>query len=173
MSKKILGLVLVCAMVLSFFGGCAGSKNTVIVGNTTELTGDFRWPGFGGSSAGAADQDINGLTTGYSTMETNQDGDYVWNETVVKSHTEEEDADGNYVITIEINPGLKFSDGTEVKAANYLAYVLAFSTPVAVDAGNPGKVGQTYVGYKAYNAYTGVEADGASKVFKGIRLLDE
>lgn len=173
MSKKILGLVLVCALVLSFFGGCAGSKNTVIVGNTTELSGDFRWPGFGGSSAGAADQDVNGLITGYSTMETNKSGDYVWNETVVKSHTEEEDADGNYVITIEINPGLKFSDGTEVKAANYLAYVLAFSTPVAVDAGNPGKAGQTYVGYKAYNAYTGVEADGASKVFKGVRLLGE
>ena len=173
MSKKILGLVLACVMTLSLFGGCGGAKNTVIIGNVTELTGDFRWPGFGGSSAGAADQDINGLITGYSTMETNQNGAYVWNQTVVKEHSEAEDADGNYVVTIEINKGLKFSDGTEVKAVNYLAYILALSTPIAVDAGSTGKAGQSFVGYKAYNAYTGEAADGASKVFKGVRLLGD
>ncbi len=176
MSKKIIGIVLALAMVVSMFAltGCGPkAENKVIVGNTTELTGDFRWPGFGGSSAGAADQDINGLTTAYSTMETNREGAYVWNNTVVKSHTEKETEDGNYEITIEINPGLKFSDGTEVKAVNYLAYVLAFSTPIVVDAGATGKSGQTYVGFEAYNAYTGEAAEGATKEFAGVRLLGD
>jgi hypothetical protein len=38
-------------------------------------------------------------------METNQGGAYVWNDTVVKSHTEEENEAGDLVVTIEINPG--------------------------------------------------------------------
>ena len=176
MSKKIIGLVLACVMVVACFGGCGkANENKVIVGNTTELTGDFRWPGFGGSSAGAADQDIGGLINGYGTMETNQSGDYVWNKTVVASHSEVEDENGNYVITIEIKPGLKMSNGVEIKAANYLAYVLAFSSPVVVGAGATGKAGQTYVGYKSFNKYCGsdVEVEGATKEFSGIRLLGE
>ena len=198
MNKRILSLVLALVMLTLCFVGCgdnaanngddtavdtsnsdvvSGEKNEnkVIVGNTTELAGDFRWPGFGGSSAGAADQDINGLITGYSTMETNQGGAYVWNDTVVKSHTEEENEDGDLVVTIEINPGLLFSDGTEVKAVNYLAYVLAFSSPVSVNAGHTGKSGQAMVGYKSFAAYCGEDAtvEGATKEFAGVRLLGE
>lgn len=32
------------------------APNRAILGNTTELSGDFRYPGWGGSSAGAADR---------------------------------------------------------------------------------------------------------------------
>ena len=170
--KRIIVLALAVLMVASCFVGCGGPKNEnkVIVGNVTELGGDFRWPGFGGSSAGAADQDINGLITGYSTMETNQGGSYVWNETVVKSHTEVEDAAGNLVVTIEINEGLKFSDGSDIKAVNYLVSTLAFSTPVSVDAGHTGKGGQALVGFDDFNAYAG----GSTPVpFAGVRLLGE
>ena len=66
-----------------------------------------------------------------------------------------------------------FSDGTPITAVNYLAQVMAFSTPVAVAAGMPGTLGQSFVGYKEFNAYTGEEAEGTSKIFSGIRLLDE
>ncbi len=172
--KKILSLVLVSLMVVGLLAGC-GSKNEnkVIVGSTTDLSGDFRFPGWGGSSAGAADQDVNGLTVGYSTMETNQGGAYVWNETVVKAHTEEEDENGNLVITVEINSGLKFSDGTEVKAANYLAYILAFSSPVVAGAEHPGMAGQVFVGFDSFHAYTGEAADGATKEFSGVHLLGD
>ena len=192
MNKRILSLVLALVMLALCFVGCGKTanngdpvdtgdvnveknENKVIVGSTTELAGDFRWPGFGGSSAGAADQDVNGLITGYSTMETNQGGAYVWNDTVVKSHTEEENEAGDLVVTIEINPGLLFSDGTEVKAVNYLAYVLAFSSPVSVNAGHTGMSGQAMVGYKSFAAYCGedVAAEGATKEFAGVRLLGE
>ena len=147
--------------------------NRAILGNTTELSGDFRYAGWGGSSAGAADQDIQRLTVGYGTMETNQGGAYVWNETSVKDHSETENEDGSVTYTVTINEGLTFSDGSPITAANYVAQVLAFATPVAVAAGQPGTAGQSFVGYEAYNAYTGEEAEGASKVFSGIRLLDE
>lgn len=183
MSKKILSLFLGLVMVASAFVGCTKkddgdtvkNENKVIVGSVTELSGDFRWPGFGSSTAGASDQDINGLTNGYSTMERNQGGAYVWNETAVKSHTEKETEAGDLEITIEIDPGLKFSDGSEVKAANYLAYVLAFSTPVAANAGHSGRAGQAFVGFTSYNAYCGsdVTVEGATKEFSGVRLLGD
>ncbi len=175
--SRILALLAVAVMCLCMFAGCGEAKNEnrVILGNITELSGDFRWPGFGGSSAGAADLDINKLTMGYGTMEANQSGTYVWNQTVVKEHSEVEDANGDLIVTIEINPGLKFSDGTEVKAANYLAYLLAFSTPVAVNAGHSGVAGQALVGFDSYSEYCGsdVEVEGATKEFSGVRLLGD
>ena len=146
--------------------------NRAILGSSTELSGDFRWPGFGGSSAGASDQDINRLTAGYSTMETNQGGAYVWNETVVKSHNETENEDGTYTVTIELNEGLTFSDGSPITAANYVAGILAFSTQVSVGAGHSGKSGQSFVGYDDFFAYTGEEGTG-SKVFAGVRMMDD
>lgn len=181
MTKKILSVVLAVLMVVACFAGCqpaddtVKNENKVIIGSTTDLSGDFRWPGFGGSSAGASDQDISKMINGYSTMESNQGGAYVWNETVVKEHTEVEDANGDFVVTIEINPGLKFSDGSEVKAANYVAYILAFSSPVSVNAGHTGKSGQAFVGFESFNAYCGadVTVEGATKEFSGVRLLGD
>ncbi len=181
MTKKILSIALAVLMVVACFAGCqpaddtVKNENKVIIGSTTDLSGDFRWPGFGGSSAGAADQDVGRMINGYSTMESNQGGAYVWNETVVKEHTEVEDENGDFVVTIEINPGLKFSDGSEVKAANYVAYILAFSSPVSVNAGHTGMSGQAFVGFDSFNAYCGadVAVEGATKEFSGVRLLGD
>ncbi len=62
MSKKILSIVLVVLMVAATlsFVGCnqVKNENKVIVGSTTDLSGDFRFPGWGGSSAGASDQAV-------------------------------------------------------------------------------------------------------------------
>lgn len=181
MGKRLISLALVALFVVALFAGCTPAEkneNKITVGNITEMTGDFIWPAFGGSSAGAADQDINKLTIGMGTMEPNQDGNYVWNKTVVKSHEEKEIDKGdhkNLLITIELNEGLKFSDGSEIKADNYIAYLLAFSSPVAVNAGHTGKAGQNFVGYKSFSAYAGsdLKVDGATQAFEGIRKLGD
>lgn len=180
MSKKIIGLVLACIMVFTCFSGCGelsvdDPNNKVIIGSVTELSGEFRWPSFATNSPNSADLDINTLITGYSTMQTDRNGKYVWNTTAVKEHSEQEDADGNYVVTIEINKGLKFSDGTELKAVNYLAYVLAFSTQVVKNAGATGLAGQSFVGFDEFNSYVGedIAVENSSKTFKGVRLLDD
>ncbi len=194
MSKKLIALLLLAALVV----GCAltGCKNKddgqttttapeavvreiqkgtrVILGSTTELSGDFRWPGFGGSSAGASDQDITKLTVGYGTMEIDQSGAYQWNKTAVKSHNETENDDGTYTIDIVINEGLKFSDGSAITAKNYVASILSFSSPVSVAAGHSGMSGQAFVGYSEFRAYTGADApEEAKKEFSGVRLLGE
>jgi ABC-type transport system substrate-binding protein len=183
MTFKKVGMLLLSALAIGGLASCGGNNNggdqkeydgsknndfevggKVILGNGTELSGDFRFPGVASSSVGASDQDIVGLTNGYATMELDKNGDYKRNNTVVKNHTEEEvDSAGggkNLKVTIELKPGLKFSDGTEVKAANYLAYTLAFSTPVGKAAFGSDTSGQAIVGFDTYNKYTGVEVTG-------------
>lgn len=148
-------------------------ENKVIMGNTTDLTGDFRFPGWGTSSVGASDQDIGRLTIGYGTQEVAEDGNLVWNETSVKSHTETENEDGTATFTVELNEGLTFSDGTPITAKNYLAATLSFASPVSMEAGRPGTSGMAFVGYEQFHNYTGEEAEGTSKEFAGIRLLSD
>lgn len=148
-------------------------ENKVIMGNTTDLTGDFRFPGWGTSSVGASDQDIGRLTIGYGTQEVAEDGNLVWNDTAVKSHTETENEDGTVTYTVELNEGLTFSDGSPITAKNYLATTLSFASPVSMEAGRPGTSGLYFVGYEEFNKYTGEEAEGTSKEFTGIRLLSD
>ena len=155
-------------------GGSEGTfENKVIMGNVTDLTGDFRFPGWGASSVGASDQDIGRLTIGYGTQEVAEDGNLVWNDTAVKSHTETENEDGTATYTVEINEGLTFSDGTPITAKNYLATTLSFASPVSMEAGRPGTSGMAFVGYQEFHDYTGEEAEGTSKEFTGIRLLGD
>ncbi len=148
-------------------------ENKVIMGNTTDLSGDFRYPGWGTSSVGASDQDIGRLTVGYGTQEVAEDGNVVWNDTAVKSHTETENEDGTATFTVELKEGLTFSDGTPITAKNYLVRVLAFSSPVAMEAGHPGMAGNAFVGFEEFHAYTGEAVEGTSKEFAGVRLLSD
>ena len=67
---------------------------SIIVGNTTELSGQFRVASFGKNSPGAADNDVQSLTTGLYTVTNTKEGGYVWDENVVKEHTEELDEEG-------------------------------------------------------------------------------
>ncbi|MCI6733624.1 MAG: ABC transporter substrate-binding protein [Clostridiales bacterium] len=149
-----------------------------IIGSSTELSGDFRWPALGGSSAGAADQDVVKLTSGYATMDVDQHGSYVWNATAVESHNGEEIDHGDgtltYKMTIKIKSGLKLSDGSEVTADNYLAYPLAMSTPVSKAGVNYNRSGYSFVGWDTYVKYDGTNesAEGVTKGFSGIRKID-
>ena len=151
--------------------------NSIILGNSTDLSGKFRYATFGGNNPGAADLDVQNLIVGLETVVASKEGGYVWNDTVVAEHSEVDNEDGSRTITIKLHDDLKFSDGSPVTAKNYIAFTLAFSTPVAAQAaGKDHMSGMNFVGFDAFNAYDGTNAaeDGSvSKEFKGIRLLDE
>ena len=151
--------------------------NSIILGNSTDLSGKFRYATFGGNNPGAADLDVQNLIVGLETVVASKEGGYVWNDTVVAEHSEVDNEDGSRTITIKLHDDLKFSDGSAVTAKNYIAFTLAFSTPVAAQAaGKDHMAGMNFVGFDAFNAYDGTNAaeDGSvSKEFKGIRLLDE
>ena len=145
--------------------------NSVILGSHTELSGAFRKSAFGKSSPGAADLDIEELTSGYSTVVTDMGGSFVWaGEDILRSHSEKENADGTKTFTMQIADDLVFSDGSKITAENYLVAALVGSTKVMRDAGGGEAAGLTYVGYEDFNAY---EGEGEVVPFQGVRLLDE
>lgn len=146
--------------------------NSIILGNSTELSGLFRYSSYGVSNPGAADQDIEGLTVELGTVVANKNGAYVWNPTVVKSHTETVNDDGSKTFEIEIYDDLKFSDGSAVTAKDYLVGTLVFSTKVATAAMGRNKMrGMNVVGYESFAAYDGGEE--GTKELSGLRMFGD
>lgn len=144
-------------------------SNSFIIGNVTDLSGSFRYASYGMSTPGAADLDIEVLTTGLSTLEADETGAYHWNNTVVDEHTETENEDGTKTFTIKIKDDLVFSDGSAITAKNYLVHTLVFATPVATAAANyDAMAGMAYAGFEDYHAAT-----DAPVPFAGLRLIDE
>ena len=147
------------------------ADNAVILGSTSELSGAFRNAAFGKSAPGSADLAVQSLTSGYSTVFTDADGGYQWaGEGILQSHTEEENADGTRTFTLQIAQDLTFSDGSPIRAENYVMPLIVGSSKVMRDAGGGESAGQTLVGYETFNAY---EGEGDAVPFSGVRLLDE
>ena len=118
----------------------------IIMGSSTELSGQFRYATFGKSSPGSSDNDVEGLTTGLETVATTKEGGFEWNDTVVESHEETENEDGSITYTIKIKNDLQFSDGSPVTAKDYLAFSMAFASPVATEASGRAANYQTFAG---------------------------
>lgn len=149
----------------------SGEKNQVILGSTTRLSGAFRNAAWGKSSPGAADADIEALTTGHATVQTDLDGTYVWNLSALKAEPEAvRNPDGTLTYTIRIRENLVFSDGSPITAKNYIAGLLANSTAVAQAAGGTGTAGLTLLGYQDFYDYQG---QGQKVYFEGVRLVDK
>lgn len=149
------------------------ADNSIILGNSTELSGQFRVASFGKTSPGASDLDIQNLVTGLDTVVTTKEGGYQWNDTVVVEHDEEFDADGNKTITIKIADDLVLSDGSPITAKNYVVATVASLTPVYTQAAGMETNGRTILGWQdAFQLYDGTEGNGV-KELAGIRLIDD
>ena len=147
---------------------------SIILGSSTELSGQFRAPSFGKSSPGSSDNDIGFLTTGLGTVVPTKEGGYVWNDTVVDSYEETTDEAGNLTFTIKIKDDLKFSDGSAVTAKDYIAFSLASLSPVYTEAASRESSGLTTLGWKdAYQKYTGPDSTEGTKELAGIHLIDD
>ena len=149
------------------------ADNSIIIGNSTELSGKFRYAAFGGTNPGASDLDVQNMTVGLETVSVTKEGGYQWNDTVVKEHDITENDDGTKTYTVTIYDDLKFSDGSAVTAKDYLAFTMAFSSPVAVQAaGKDHQSGRSIAGFAEFNTYDGTEGSG-SKEFAGLHLIDD
>ena len=147
--------------------------NSIIMGNTTDLSGKFRYANFGGSNPGAADLDVQNLSTGLETVATTKEGGFEWNPTVVKSHEETMNEDGTRTYTVTIYDDLKLSDGTPVTVKNYVVFPMVFSSPVGVAAaGKDHQSAMTVKGFKEFNTYDGTEGSG-TKELAGLRMIDD
>ena len=147
--------------------------HSFILGNTTDLSGKFRYSSFGSSSPAASDNDVAGLVSGLETVVNTKEGGYVVNPTVVEDFQQIENEDGTCTFQIKIYDDLQFSDGSPITAKNYLYFPMAFSTPVATEGcGRNTRSMMTFVGFDDFAAYDGTEGSG-NPVMTGVRLIDD
>ena len=147
--------------------------NSIILGSSTELSGQFRYATFGKTNPGSSDLDVENLTVGLETVSTTKEGGYEWNPTVVEEHSEEVDEEGNKTITIKIFDDMKLSDGTPITAKNYVVFTAASLTPVWTQAAGKETNGRTILGWKdAYQLYDGTEGSG-TPALAGLHLIDD
>lgn len=138
-------------------------KNQVIVGLSTEITGDFSGGMITNSST---DMMINELVNDYSTMVTNRNGLYVDNPTVMKSWTRTDNEDGTATYTITINEGLLYNNGEPITAKDYVFRTMLACTPFASAMNFVSVDSDLVVGGK--DAYK-----GKTPVLSGLRLIDD
>ena len=190
MTKKILAVLLIFVMVFSL-AACNAEEETqttdptqaatteateattegpmvpttpmgqIIIGSTTEMSGDWL-PYFQNN---AADYDIWKFTNGQGTVDMTFAGEYVVNETTVKSYEVTDNADGSKTYTWVINDGLVFDDGTPITAKEFVASALLWSSPVLGEMGAKNDLGFNWLGWSAFSK-------GEVKEFAGVKLID-
>ena len=154
--KKLLSLLLALALVM----GCAASlaeeteaapvitiadstaENTLIVGSP-DLNGDFI-DGFGNS---AYDNWVKTMLMEYcGTVEVARNGEIVENPMVAAGCDITTDDAGNKTYTWKIADDLKWSDGSQITATDYVASILWKASPSWLEAGASSSVGLGLLG---------------------------
>lgn len=138
-------------------------ENKVILGDLTELTGDFTG---GLVTNGASDMMVDKLVNDYGTMVMNQDGVYVDNPTVMKEWNRVDNEDGSATYTVTINEGLTYNNGDPITAADFVFTSMIRCTPAAAGLKFKASTQDTLVG--------GAEAyAGETPYVSGLRLIDD
>jgi len=137
------------------------NANQIVMGSTTELSGDW---GNAWWTNNAADADVRSMMDDLGTVSQDQYGDYLFNPSVVAEQTSVVNEDESKTYTLKINEGLKFNDGTTINAKNFVAKILLAYSPAIKDMG--GKVVGDLIGFSAYQ-------NGEVNYVSGIKLIDD
>lgn len=138
------------------------SVGQIIIGSTTEFTGD--WIKY--SKSNPSDYEIYQFIRGMNTIAINSDGRYEINKTVIEKSLVEENEDKSKTYTFTIRDGLKYEDGTEIRAKDYVSSVMIWSLAFVQDAGLGPGAGIYLKGYADFSK-------GIIKEFSGVNLISE
>ena len=136
----------------------------LIIGTTTEMSGDFS----GVWQNNASDADVRRLIQGYGTVDQTDEGEYLIDDSIVEKYETKDNEDGSKTYTFTIKQGLKFADGKEITAKNYVGNILFWSSKLIGPDFCQGKntAGIDLVGYDAFSK-------GEKKEFEGVHLIDD
>lgn len=191
MKKKLISLFLVGAMTVSMVAGCgsdngegnnavsegteaadageagdvAYANDQIILAVTSETSGDIT-PSW---ANGAGDYTAYKLITGTSPVEVDAAGKWVENPNVAENIEVTDNEDGSRTYTVTIKDDLKFCDGSDINADDYLLFYMLRCNEMIEDleATNLTDSSVQYVlGYDAY-------LSGESDVFAGLHLIDD
>ena len=139
-----------------------GPSGQIIIGDSTELTGD--WITYFQNNG--ADRNVLDFISGYPTVDMTFGGEYLVNETVVENLETSENSDGSKTYTWTIKPGLMYNNGEEITAYDYVAGLLLWNSKFLADLEGQNQNNYRLVGHKAF-------ATGEAKEFAGVRLLGD
>ncbi len=148
----------------STFDGTYSNKQ-VILGESTETSGDITpfWVN------GASDYDAYKLVTGMAPIENDQTGKWIENPTVLENLEVTDNEDGSRTYTVTIKDGLKFSDGSDINADDYLLNYMLRCDEMIVDLEASNLTDSTVQYVAGYNEFS----NGESDTFTGLHLIDD
>ena len=169
--KKTLVLLLSAVMLLNISAALGQEApaveprdpETLVVGNVTMMNGNFFSDLWGNNSA---DIDVRTILHEYPLVSWTNAGNYQVNEIVVRTLETQTQGNGDRVYTITLNPGLKYSDGSDITAKDYVFNFLLMTSPQIAELAGVSTARDYLDGFTAYQS-------GDSEVFSGIRLLDD
>lgn len=192
--KKLLSLLLALSMVLALVA-CGGGNNTpanngqgndqqneqqtddtqnpdtppasrpnrIILGSDTGISGDIGFDAYWTNNTD--DKMIRTLINDYGTIIFDKEGLLCENPTICAGVESVMNEDGSKTFTVKVQQGLKFNNGVDITARDFLAATLVFNSPAAIKAqvsATPGFI----VGDEAYQK-------GEVNYISGLRLVDE
>lgn len=122
-----------------------------------------------GWSANATNTGYIRLMRGYAlaaSLPPTYDREMVWDDVVLKDHEEVSNEDGSATYTVTLNDNLKWSDGSDITANDYVFRMMCWSSPQFAECEGDATVGSILKGFTEFNS-------GESKIFSGIRLKDD
>ena len=164
--KRIFASLLCAVLILTSLPGDASAQQeikTLTVAHQTQLHGNFFSEEFGNNTA---DIDVRSLIHDYPLTAWTGEGGWLINRSVVASTKQAQDTQGNVVHTIVLHKDLKYSDGSPIKAQDYLFTLLLLDSPELHAIGATTFSTGSIAGFEEYSS-------GRSKVFTGLRLVDD
>ena len=169
MLKRIAACLIALALLAS--GAALGEEpsgentyDTLTVGNTTQMRGEFFTEAWGNATS---DYDVKDLLHGYNLIRWDAvNGAFVPDESVVSGFTagENEQGDRSYIVVLQ--PDLAYSDGTPITAWDYAFSFLLRISPEMEALGAKSEENRYIFGYDAY-------ISGESESLSGIRVTAE
>lgn len=180
--KKLLSMLLVLVLAVGAVGAAMAEttidRNDTLIVGTPEFNGDFVYD----FTNNSYDKYVKDLTSGeyyYATVTYTPANEFIVNHVVVKDTETSFDDAGNKTYTFTLFDDLKWNDGSDLTAKDYVFGLLVRASREWLAQGTTASSGDSLIGYKEYHTPTGAaEADGLTEddltdVFAGVQLIDD
>lgn len=137
--------------------------NTLIIGHTTMMNGNFFSDLWGSNTS---DIDVRSILHEYPLVAWTSNGEYQVNGTVVRTLETTTADNGDRTYTVTLYDDLKYSDGSDITAKDYVFNFLLMSSPQIRELSGLSVTTDYIQGFKEY-------IDGDEPFFSGVRLIDD
>ncbi|MCR3905451.1 MAG: ABC transporter substrate-binding protein [Tenericutes bacterium] len=163
-SRKIfiISIIIITSIVLI---QCKSEENKTLTVGAAEISGNFI-SGFGNNKY---DGWVKDLIYGYETYTITEHGEIILNQTVVENVTTSLASNDDKTYTFIIHDDLKWSDGKQITASDYVFSLLLQASKEWITAGALSTLGESLVGYEEYR----VDVTSANTRFHGVKLINE